>query len=766
MLPQKDQNHMARPVSSEAPRIAMTLTSRVVDFVLSGLIAAVFFARFYLPTEATAQGETLWIVGLWLVIGLATSLIAWRSGCAVRRLDWLDASVLLLIGGQAVSAIVVVATLGDKRAAVNVAWEWFGVGIVWFVLRSRMASASFREAFVRASIVTGIVLAGLGLWQHYVSQPQLAAEYGPLFDRLRTASGQEAEAIQRKLAAAGIPTSGPGLTLFEKRLRDSREPMGLFGLANTFGGCLAVWLVMTFGESLAAWRSGRARWRLVMPLLSAGLIVWCLLLTKSRTAAIGAGCGAAMLLAGSWSPTLRLRRVMLYIGVGVGLLIAVVGLLFQLGGLDREVLSEAPKSLAYRLQYWQATSHLVADHVWLGVGPGNFRPHYLKYKLPEASEEIADPHNLFFDVAATGGVVSLIGLVMLIGLTLSARGRDEQLAVADASRDSLVETRRPSRWEAAWSGDWLAGLGPLLAFAGLLTLSGVWEDRLLVLAFAWYPVAWVWQHMAERGPTAERDRIRLAFAGFVVLTVHLLGAGGIAMPAVSQLLLALIALSLAPTTASDANPSLRSSWMFAVIGIGLMLAATVFAWTALVPVTNGQWWQAKGDRLLLSREDRSGAEAAYRAACLADDWSAEPWRRRAELAFERAAADHFRSNESFEAAVKLLLAANDREPDNFQGLRTLGNWWMARWRVTHNRDDARQAADWLRRASDSYPTNASILAELAVALDAGGQRGDAVKIAQRAMTQDELNRKLGHVDRYLADELVTRLRLLGEENDP
>ena len=756
---------MARPVSNEVPRIAMAPASRF-DFVLSGLVAAVFFARFYLPTEATTQGETLWIVGLWLVIGLATSLIAWRSGGAVRRLDWLDASVLLLIGGQVVSAIVVVATTGHKRAAVNVAWEWFGVGIVWFVLRSRVASASFRESFVRASIVTGIVLAGLGLWQHYVSQPQLAAEYGPLFDRLRTASGSEAEAIQRKLAAAGIPTEGPGLTLFEKRLRDSREPMGLFGLANTFGGCLAVWLVMTLGELLAAWRSGRARWRLALPLISVGLIVWCLLLTKSRTAAIGAASGATMLLAGSWSASVRLRRVMLLGGVAVGLLIAVIGVLLQFGGLDREVLSEAPKSLAYRLQYWQATSHLVADHAWFGVGPGNFRPHYLKYKLPEASEEIADPHNLFFDVAATGGAVSLIGLVMLVGLTLSARGRDELLEVAAANRDPLVVANRPSRLETAWSGYWLAGLGPLLAFSGLLTLNGVWEDRLLVLAFAWYLVAWLWQHMAECGSTAERDRIRLACAVFAVLTVHLLGAGGIAMPAVSQLLLALVAMSLAPTTVSNANPSRRSSWMFAVIGIGLVLSAAVFMWTGLVPVMNSLWWQAKGDRLLLSREGRSGAEVAYRAACLADNWSPEPWRRRAELAFERASADRFRSNESFEAAVQLLLEAINRDPHNFQEPRTLGNRWMDRWRETQRGDDVDRAVGGLRRASDSYPTNASILAELAFALDASGQRGNANVTAKRAMDQDELNRKLGHVDRYLANELVTQLRSLTEETDP
>ncbi len=747
----------------------MTRVSRI-DFALSGLVVAAFFARFYLPTEATAQGDTLWIVGLWLLIGLAAALVAWRSGGPVR-LDWLDGSVLLLIGGQVVSAIVVVATTGEKRAAVNVAWEWFGVGIVWFVLRSRMASVPFREAMVRASIVTGVVLAGLGLWQHYITQPQLAAEYGPLFDRLRTAGGSEAEAIQRKLAAAGMPTDGPGLMLFEKRLRDSREPMGLFGLANTFGGCLAVWLVMALGELFAEWRRGRARWRLAVPLVSAGLIAWCLLLTKSRTAALGTGCGVAILFVESWSPTLRPRRVLLFFGAGVGLLIAIVGVLFQFGGLDREVLSEAPKSLVYRLQYWQATSRLVADHVWLGVGPGNFRQHYLKYKLPEASEEIADPHNLFFDVAATGGAISLAGLVMLMGLSLFARCRGARLTVSDAgvaaaSRESSALASRSSPADAARSADWFAGLGPLLTFAGLLGLSGEWDDRPLVLAVVWFVVAWTWRSLMKRDSDVGWDPTRAGFTAFVVLAVHLLGAGGIAMPAVSQLLLALIALSLAPSDDSDVTPRPPTSRKFAVIVILLTLATTAFAWSAFLPVTNCVGWQARGDQLVILRDGRSRAEVAYRAACLADDWSPEPWRRRAELAYEQAQSDRFRSNESFETAVKLLLAAIDRDPHNFQGPRTLGNWWMARWHVSQAGDDARQAANWLRRASDSYPTNAAILAEFAFALDGGGQRVEAVETAKRAMVQDQLNRRLGHVDRYLSEELMARLRLLAEETDP
>ncbi len=818
---------MARSVSATVDRSVSGTSLRgrfaaSCEPFLSGLVAMTFFARFYLPTEDTANGATLWIVAIWFVIGLFTLLLTWRGGGAARRFDQCDAAVLLLIGGQVASAVMIVATAGDKRAAVNIAWEWIGAGIVWFVLRSRVGGAAFRETFLRASVVTGCVLAGLGLWQHYVSQPALVREYGPLFDRLREATGGEAEVIQRQLAKSGVPTEGPALTLFEKRMRDSREPMGLFGLTNTFGGCLAVWLVLTLasfrrlghvlrsrerllrngstitsrtatpilpplgGEgrgggrikgqatmlkqppSLTLPAEGREQEQVVIaaPFLRAVLVVatmaliaWCLLLTKSRTAVLGTVCGLAVLVGGRLLVSLRrgdaltlwIRRAVVFTGIGSVLVGVAVGLLIQTGGLDIEVLSESFKSASYRLQYWQATTRLVVAHPWFGVGPGNFRQHYLKYKLPEASEEIADPHNLFFDVAATGGLVSLAGLVMLLTLTVSARlpqGR-EQPNASGLTSDSA------SPWPF-----WCAGAAPLLVFISLMALNGEWDDRLLVLPCVWFGVAGVRSWLVNGETSASDDVACWSFAAVVVLVVHLLGAGGISMPAVSQLLLCLVAFSLPRRAAAvPYHVTLRTNGpMWAVALIGWTVTVAAFVVTALVPATRSQSWLETGNRMALAREGRSGAEAAYRAACLADDWSSTPWHRRAELAYEQAARDRFQSNELFEVAVKLLLEAMARDPHNFHGPRTLGNWWLARWQVTQNDDDARQAFEWLGRALDSYPTNASLLAELSQAAGAAGQAADAIAAAQSALKQNELNRRLGHVDRYLADGVVARLR--------
>lgn len=836
------------------------LTARL-EACLTSLVALTFFARFYLPTEDAAGGATLWIVAFWLVIGLFTLLLSWRHGGAGRRFDGSDAGVLLLIGGQVASAMAVVVTTGDKRAAVNLAWEWIGAGIVWFVLRSRVITVSFREGFVRASILTGCVLAGLGVWQHLVSHPALVRDYGPLFDQLRTAAGGDAEAIQRKLAAAGIPTEGPALTLFEKRLRDSREPMGFFGLANTFGGCLAVWFVLTLGTIVNFTPVVWSRWNLIsarldrsvaqraaslqsstevipklisrvipadvtflLRLAVLALIVWCLLLTKSRTALLAAMCGSAILVSGQLLSSLKLsrstlqwfRRVIACLAIGIVLSGMVVGTLIQSGGLDIEVLTESSKSASYRLQYWQATSRLVAAHPWLGVGPGNFRQHYLKYKLPAASEEIADPHNLFFDVAATGGLVSLAGLVLLLALAFRMRliGIRESCDTTAsgqptdrvASSPNLGRSQSPvsaflssSTPIATWTF-WFAGAAPLLAFAGLMSLNGEWDDRLLVLPCVWFCVAGIGSWLANVVAAEPRDVALWFFTAAVVLVVHLLGAGGISMPAVSQLLFCLVAFSLAqPVESSEPggvssrtlhvqNPRANAARLTkkvsletmratvtpattprrflrplrAMVLVGWAVTVTAFMATTFVPVVRSQSWLEIGNRLAISRAGRSGAEAAFRAACLADEWFSTPWHRRAELAYELAARDRFRSNELFEAAVKLLLDSMDRDPHNFQGPRTLGNWWLMRWQVTQQADDARQALVWLRRAREFYPTNAALQAELSQAATAAKEFAEALSAAHRALEQEELNRRLGHVDRYLTSETLTRLQRLEE----
>ena len=144
------------------------------------------------------------------------------------------------------------------------------------------------------------------------------------------------------------------------------------------------------------------------------LVGFCLVLTKSRTAWLASLCGLFMWLCLAYGRRVLSRTMLGRLLAAAGLIgaLTMVGILS--GALDRFVISEAFKSLRYRLEYWRGTWGVIAEQPWLGVGPGNFRQHYLKYKLPESSEEILDPHNLFLDAWANGGVIGLLGLLAVV----------------------------------------------------------------------------------------------------------------------------------------------------------------------------------------------------------------------------------------------------------------------------------------------------------------------------------------------------------------
>ena len=154
-------------------------------------------------------------------------------------------------------------------------------------------------------------------------------------------------------------------------------------------------------------------------------------------------------------------RVLAGRGLGVGWLVlaALVAAGLKTGLLDREVLTQSTMSLRYRWEYWQgawgvitggATSVMQAvssPFFWWGVGPGNFGGPYLKYKLPQSSEEILDPHNLFLEVWATAGFWALLALVGALawGLwNLLGRGDWRKERGSDARPNSRA-SRRDSR---------------------------------------------------------------------------------------------------------------------------------------------------------------------------------------------------------------------------------------------------------------------------------------------------------------------------------
>ena len=707
-----------------------------------GLVLLLLLTRFFGVAESADRGETLWFVSLWLVTLLLWAMISWKSLAPIAPLGWFGIGVGLLAGGHVVSALIVVANTGDKRSAINLAWEWIGVATGWFLLRQQCQSFAFRRELLAGLIATGTSIGALGLHQHYVEFPSMARKFGPLFDRLKVADPVEAAMIRNELAKENIPVEGPSLTLFEKRLRDSREPLGFFALANNLGGFLCVCLVLSASVVSSIWQSSdQSKWRR-MVLWGFILLVlsWCLLLTKSRTAWIGAliGLGLHRLLTRNIMLTGKRWRLVL----AVAAILAVAGWgLSRFGGLDQQVLTEAPKSLQYRLQYWSATLPMIREHFLFGVGPGQFRWNYLLYKLPEASEEIADPHNLVLDVAANAGLFAVIGLLTICLLLFRTVVNLGSGGVPSASTDDSV-----------------------LGYFALCITGIIWivylfagaDDRILILL----PMVGTLFWMLRKSLLNLREDSNWVAVGWVTASIsllaHLCGAGGIGMPAISFLLMALIAAAEGSRQGSVkdcGHLKLGNAVIVSTLCIGLFVALFV---TGIRPVAVVDEKLFAGDQLV-RRGMLEAADADYRAAEAADRWSAEPIRRRAELAYRRAQTDQFHSNESFQIAVGLMRDVKSRDPTSFRDDVRLGSWWMERWYSTRNAGDAKEAVAAFERVCARYPTNALLMAELAFARDSAGLGDSAKEIASQSLRQDVINHERGHIDRYLSDQVRIRL---------
>ncbi len=781
------------------------------------LVSGLYFVRWWQPTEGTMLGNTLAIAEGWFIalalagwVGIRGASWRWRGDAA----QW---AVALLVGGQLVSGLVVVCTGGDRRAAVTLMWEWLALGVSFPLLRSALSIKEARREWIIAALAAVLTLSGYGLTQRYWFYPQMVAEYERLrqeLDALEAAPAADGgnlarmQKLQADLMANGLSAnmlSGAGRALFEGRLKHSTEALGRFALANTFAGLLLVWWLILFMVTLRRLAMARSETPPTTPprvpsivsggVLLAGLAVigYCLLLTKSRTAFVGAAAGLviwtlASLLANQQSWSQKIRQVVLWSVVavmGLGGITLVAGLT---GGLDRLVLAEAPKSLQYRLEYWWSSLQVIREAPLLGVGPGQFRSHYLAHKLPRSSEEIADPHNLVLDVWANGGVISLIGLAWLVFLLfrwvlgdveLSRRLR--KIAPSDPPSPEQVGTAIPLSVTVRESGtpasparkipqpkdpgrsgtvepeiigvnfrSWTSPIrwGMAAGVLGLWIAGGAIESLLLGLLVTWLMLQWVLDVILP-------DELRILWgwaAAGLGLIVHLCGAGGIAMPAITQLLLLVVVLA----AAEPATPRLLRTWQkWGILVLGIALSAAGY-WTAVEPDYSCRWWGDQGDvALSLGTRLRN-----YQQAMRADPWAPEPSERLAEFIFQYWRAAQEPDERDFQQAVEAQKLAIERNPASFHTHRTMGLFYAEHARRTGSSVDKSNAVREFQLAIKRYPHNAMLLAESALVFELAEDQQLARLTAKRALEQDDINHAAGHSDKWLGDSRRKELERL------
>ncbi len=705
--------------------------------------------RYLVPTEGAEQGQTLWIAAAWL--GFAAVRLWWLSrhdGVYFPAFNAADFGVGLLVLGNAVSAGMVLLTQGDQRAALNGLWEWASIGCSWLILRDLLRAPEMKQLLARSLWILCIVLMVCGFWQHFYWYPQQAGDLKELLalqqkrETQQTLSAVEAQRFEKLNSALGqtlFSLDPAGQRTLLDRAAHSVEPIGRFALANSFA---AVLIVGFFLSLQVAWNefqhptSRSSRWIAVIIVL---LIVSCLLLTKSRTAI--AAVTLVLILRGLqlgirqafWTPARR--RIA---GGVVTALILIPMILTLSGGLDREVISEAPKSLQYRIEYWSGTLGLISESPLFGVGPGNFRQHYLKHKLPGSSEEILDPHNYLLDAWAHGGLLALLGVLVLT--YLAARNlfrRSDPVSLVDNTRLPLLPVA-------------LTGAGAaLIVFAEQWLFEGFSDFAVLSLLLGFIVTAavmFVWL------PVSAFPRNTFA-AACGALLLHLLGAGGLSMPAILQLVLLLFLLELIPASgASSTSPRAlgAGSLVFGLLTVGCL-------WTGLLPVLKVTSLLDQSRDIYFRQGNARAAEKLLKEAAVADPLSPEPHQQLGMLSYQQW-TQRRTETQLFDEAVQELSEAIRRDPAAGKRWLMLAEWWNARAASDGHVESANHAVDAARQGLERYPHYAPLWVQLALALEKAGE--SAAEAASQAIRLDDLNHKNRHVDKYLPDATRKHLETL------
>jgi O-antigen ligase len=717
--------------------------------VLCGGVALLVLTAMLPSESAISHGTYAPLAAGWCLL-----LILWAASICCEekptiRLGWTEIAGVALVGWHSLAAL---ACLGQTngRHALNAHWLLLGYALTAFLLRQTVRTARESRGIIAAMLWLATLLASFGLYQYFYSSPLQRREYE--------------RDPQKYLAENQISTdvNSPEAQHFRNRVF-SVEPLATFGLTNSLAGVLAPWLLAALAIAYAnAW--SRPLWPAVSALAVAALILAaCLILTKSRTAYLAVFAGVLLLLLfGGSSTRWRLNWKIPAALAGVAVILGLAAVFF--GGLDAEVLSEAPKSVLYRLEYWRATARIIAQFPLFGCGPGNFQEAFAAYKLPEASEMPADPHNFLLEIWATAGTPAVILLVAL----LFAFAAD--IAAAQPASSSEPE---PDELEAVAAPEWLVLAGtliglllaspiaaavtfPLAPVSDKFPLPVLWLLGAPLLAASWWLLLG-WMRSGDLPLSA-------VVIPQIVLLINFLAAGAIVFPAVISTLLVLlpIAIQLAaiPINTSAPHPSPRRSFsipgqisppraLALVVLLGAVVMAANCLYTDFYPVLNGR--QALDEALYrLQVQDFRNAPAKVVAAAEADSLSPEPRQLLADLLFGRWEASQ--SDQDWQAFVEAADSFRRSNPRHHVAWFTRGNWFLTAWKKSHRHENLTEAIQAYREASLRYPNHALYHAQLAWTLHLAGDDAAAQAEAEKA---HQLDQKMPHQELKLAKLHVT-----------
>ena len=729
-----------------------------MNYALAMLAGAIVYLAYH-PSDSVAveQGDALWFAVLALVVATLTwATWFWNgadrqvgvlgeagghraesgnrvSGLAGWLLDWIPWAMALWM----MLAAFATSPPGNLRMATNEAWLWVSAVAIFTASRLLLMRLGTRRSLVALLVVCTMGLAVHGLHQYFVSLPanRLHFEQDP----------------EQVLAIAGInaPPGSSERMVFANRLMDG-GPTATFALANSLAAVLLLGVVLSVGVLRFRFRR-LGPWGIALWLMITLLCVGCLMATRSRSATLAMLISVALL----WLSAGRLGRFRfrtVAIGLSGLVVLSVAGAVFLACFGNREWFEQAPASLAFRFQYWRSTWQMVLEYPLFGVGPGNFQSLYERFRELSATEQIAEPHNLFFETLASGGFVALLMLVsMLVAGLLVGMGRKTSAVTQSAS---TVEPGGDP-WvllggSAAFLLIWLVGLAS--RYPPDLEASFFVVPVVVIAAFVIWP--------SIRQMRSEEIDAMVA-VGIMGVGIHLMVSGGWTVPGVGVLLwigAGWLTRRVEGTTDSGipaSSPAAVGSWGWsgrpcsvAVVMVGLvgLMLLTHFS---LQPVEQRKRLMAKvGNTMQGSRPE--AARADLLAAADADPWSPAAMLWLANL-YQRELIAQGDSQAARLAWQQALQEALRRAGDDPAVYRAVAGQQIHLYQRLGRDSDLQAATALFGKVAIWSPADEWVMAQMSVLEAAQGQNDKAAEYARKA---SELSSLGGNIERALSRQLI------------
>lgn len=721
---------------SSSPRVVMGRQDRLLHHVLLGALVAMLTATPFLPSDAysiAAAGEFAAPAMLWLLLA-ACGAAVWLLR-AVRLRDfslsfsYVDAALALFFIWVAVAGALASAD-GNRRAGWNMTASWVGLGCTYYLARSLFIDGRAVRALLLGVALFSLLFSAEGLYEAWVEIPAEQARFEKNPAAVMTEAGLDAV---------------PGAAIYEqfKSRLLTKGPSATFALENSFAGFLIPGFLLLFMIPFARGKDaseGLGLFRIAILVASLVIIAICLRYTHSQAAmvscviALAIGAASAFLPKesplgkGAWCASLVLMAILFLWPIAIGL-------------IGAGAASRFPLTLKYRAEYWQSCAALLRDHFLLGCGPGNFQDLYSLYKLPQASETIADPHNFLWEVLCNSGAAA--GLLFLIALGAAALPLLRRTRSENPSSPPTLLQRSAAKQPFSLRPLLIGGaLGPLLAL--LLSLSSsssfllsFFGTLLQVGAIAAGLLFFALRGWVLNGKLSPRAMGLL----WLALAIHFTVSGGVANPATGTLFFLLLALLQVEAPQRGWRWENGAPFGAAILLLFVIGGIAHYQW-GYIPVLGSQAGLARAEIARLNN-NRSEERNSLKEAAEADPWAVSPLHQLAQIELQQYLRDARETRPNADALLAAAEAASLRSPKSPALQYELALLLLRAYLFTTQGPDRETLVEtariYLEKTVQLAPTKAAAFAYLAYAQAESGDRAAAAQSAAEALRLDALN---------------------------